>query len=451
MVDEGKMNPEHRPKGQHEKVSGRACAEQGLHILAKPIGPLCNLNCDYCFYLEKKVLFGADEHYRMSDEVLSTFITQYIATQPTPAVEFVWQGGEPTLLGLEFFKKVVALQQPFAGTKTITNSLQTNGTLLDDAWCRFLKKHNFMVGISLDGPREIHNRYRRNRQGKGSFDAVMHGLKLLQKHGVEYNVMASVARETAAKPLEVYRFFKNAGVEFVQFTPVVERFADEQTAQLGLKLAPPAALDRLMDHPLVTEWSVAPEEYGDFLIAIFEEWVRNDVGTVFIMNFEWAINAWIGNPSPVCVHAKQCGRSLAIEHDGSVYACDHCVYPQFRLGNILTDTLPGMVEKSLQTQFGISKETALPQSCKECDVLAACQGGCLKQRFARTSNNEPGLHYLCAGYKKFFRHIPRYLGIITQLLENELPVSLVMDALKGPLAISINKKSHTIDEQEEMR
>ncbi|MGE4403440.1 MAG: anaerobic sulfatase maturase [Desulfobulbus sp.] len=424
--------------GQHEKDAGIECAEQGLHILAKPIGPLCNLNCEYCFYLEKQVLFGADEHYRMSDEILSTFITQYITTQTTPAVEFVWQGGEPTMLGLEFFKKVVALQQPFVGTKTITNALQTNGTLLDDAWCRFLKRHNFMVGISLDGPREIHNRYRRNRQGKGSFDAVMRGLKLLQKHGVEYNVMVSVARETAFQPLEVYRFFRDAGVEFIQFTPVVERLADQQSAQLGLRLAAPASLDRLEVQTKVTEWSVLPEEYGDFLIAIFEEWVRNDVGSVFVMNFEWAINAWIGNPSPVCVHAKQCGRSLVIEHDGSLYACDHCVYPQYRLGNILADTLPAVVAKSLNTQFGISKETALPRLCRECEVLAACQGGCPNHRFTSTFDDQPGLHYLCPGYKKFFHHIPRYLGIMTQLLENGLPVNLVMDALKGPLAISIN-------------
>ncbi len=410
----------------------------GLHVLAKPIGPLCNLNCEYCFYLEKQALFGAGEHYRMSDAVLSAFITQYITTQPTPAVEFVWQGGEPTLLGLEFFKKVVALQQPFAGTKTITNSLQTNGTLLDDAWCRFLKKHNFMVGISLDGPREIHDRYRRDRQGKGSFDAVMRGLKLLQHHGVEYNVMASVARETAARPLEVYQFFKDAGVEFIQFAPVVERLADQKTAEIGLRLAPPALLDRPEAPTPVTQWSVLPEAYGDFLIAIFEEWVRHDVGTVFVMNFEWAVNAWISNPSPVCVHAKQCGRSLVIEHDGSLYACDHCVYPQYHLGNILTDALPVMVEHSLQTQFGISKETALPRWCRECDVLAACQGGCPKHRFTQTFDNEPGLQYLCAGYQKFFRHLPRYLAIMTQLLENDLPVSLVMEALKGPLAINLH-------------
>jgi uncharacterized protein len=250
--------------------------------------------------------------------------------------------------------------------------------------------------------------------------------------------MASVARETAKNPLEVYRFLKNAGVEFMQFSPVVERLADEQSARIGLRLAAPATLDKREAHTQVSEWSVVPEAYGDFLIEIFEEWVRHDVGTVFVMNFEWAINAWIGSPSPVCVHAKQCGRSLVIEHDGSLYACDHCVYPQFRLGNIFTDTLPLMVEQSLHTQFGISKETALPRWCRECEVLAACQGGCPKHRFASTYDDEPGLQHLCAGYKKFFLNIRKYLRVMAQLLENDLPLSLVMKAVKGPLVISIN-------------
>lgn len=413
---------------------------KGLHIVAKPAGPACNLACEYCFYLEKQALFPAGTSLRMSDAVLHAFIDKYVASQPTPEVEFVWQGGEPTLLGLDFFRRVVDLQRPHNSRTTIRNSLQTNGTLLDDEWCRFLKEHAFMVGISVDGPQLIHDRYRRDRKGQGSFERATRGLRLLQQHGVEYNVMASVARETATQPLEVYSFLKAAGVEFIQFAPVVERPADQQTAQFGLRLAPPAALDRMEEEQGVTEWSVEPEAYGDFLITIFEEWVRHDVGTVFVMNFEWALNAWIGNPSPVCVHAKQCGRSLVIEHDGGVYACDHCVYPQYRLGNILTDPLSLMVEQSLQTQFGISKETALPRSCKECEVLAACQGGCPKHRFNRTFDDQIGLHYLCPGYKKFFRHIRKYLHIMTQLLENGLPVSLVMEALKGPLAISIDPK-----------
>jgi uncharacterized protein len=411
-------------------------APQGLHVVAKPIGPACNLNCEYCFYLEKQALFAAGGQYRMSDRVLSAFIAGYISSQPTPVVEFVWQGGEPTLLGIDFFKRALDLQKQFSGVKTITNSLQTNGTLLNDEWCRFLKRHNFMVGVSLDGPKEIHDRYRRDRRGQGTFEQVMRGLKLLQKQKVEYNVLTCVARDTAARPLEVYRFFRDTGVEFIQFTPVVERKPGPQSEGLGLRFAEPASLDSREEQTDVTDWSVVPEEYGDFLIAVFEEWVRNDVGKIFVMNFEWTLNAWIGNPSPVCVHARQCGRSLVIEHNGDVYACDHCVYPRYRLGNILTDTLPRMVEKSLRSGFGITKEKALPRSCRECDVLAACQGGCPKHRFATTFDDQPGLHYLCDGYKKFFLHIRKYLHVMTQLLEHGQPVSLVMKALKGPLVIT---------------
>lgn len=408
----------------------------GIHVVAKPIGPACNLRCEYCFYLEKQALFGPGESYRMPDKVLSAFIAKYVSSQPTPVVEFVWQGGEPTLLGLDFFGLVVELQKPFAKDKRITNSLQTNGTLLTDEWCRFLKRHEFMVGLSLDGPKGIHDRYRKDRKGRGTFEQVMRGLGLLQKHRVDYNVLACVARDTAAKPLEVYRFLKDAGVEFIQFTPVVERTAGPQGAEQGLRLAAPAVLDRREGQGEVTPWSVGPEAWGDFLIAVFEEWVRNDVGKVFVMNFEWALNAWIGNPSPVCVHARQCGRSLVIEHNGDVYACDHCVYPEYRLGNILSDDLAGMVRKSLESGFGVSKETALPGQCRECEVLAACRGGCPKHRFATTCNDEPGLHYLCAGYRKFFLHIRKYLRVMARLLEEGLPVSRVMDAVKGPLVIT---------------
>jgi len=418
-----------------QKSSRSDHVTQGIHVVAKPIGPVCNLDCSYCFYLEKQVLYGSGEACRMPDEVLSTFIRKYVEAQPTPVVEFVWQGGEPTLLGIDFFKRVIELQRPFAGRKTITNSLQTNGTLLDDQWCRFLKQHNFMVGISLDGPREIHDRYRLDRCGKGSFDAVMRGLRLLQKHGVAYNIMASVTRETARRPLDVYHFYRDQGVEFIQFVPIVERLPDAAARQLGLKLSGPARLDGEEPNTDVTPWSVIPEEYGDFLIAIYEEWVRRDVGKIFVMNFEWALNAWIGNPSPVCIHAGQCGRSVVLEHNGDLFACDHFVYPEYRLGNILNDDLMAMVEKSRQSGFGVHKESALPRWCEKCEVLAACRGGCPKHRFLETCQGDPGLSYVCAGYKKFFRHIRKYLRVMATLLENGLPPSYVMDAVKGPLVI----------------
>jgi uncharacterized protein len=263
----------------------------------------------------------------------------------------------------------------------------------------------------------------------------MRGLRLLQEHKVEYNVLACVAGETAGKPLDVYRFLREEGVEFIQFSPVVERLPDDRSRKSDLRLAGPASLDKDEQQTDVTPWSVIPEEYGDFLIAIYEEWVRQDVGKVFVMNFEWALNAWMGDPSPVCVHARQCGRSLVIEHNGDVYACDHCVYPEYRLGDIRTAKLSEMIERSLQSGVGVSKETALPRLCRECDVLAACRGGCPKHRFMKTYLGEPGLHYLCPGYKKFFRHIRKYLKAMAQLLENGHPASLVMEALKGPLVI----------------
>lgn len=408
---------------------------RGIHVVAKPAGPACNLDCAYCFYLEKKALFAAGETYRMPEPVLSAFIANYVDNQPTPEVEFVWQGGEPTLLGIDFFRRVVGIQKGFAKRKRITNSLQTNGTLLTDAWCTFLREHGFMVGLSLDGPREVHDRYRRDRAGRGTFDAVMRGLGLLQKHGVEYNVLACVARETARQPLEVYRFLRDQGVEFIQFTPVVERPAGCAAAALGIRLAE-FGLPGASDGPAeVTPWSVLPEEYGDFLIAVYEEWVRHDVGAVFVMNFEWALGAWIGHPSPVCVHAEQCGRSLAVEHNGDVYACDHGVYPQLKLGNVRTDRLTDLAERSRRSGFGVTKATALPLQCRECEVLAACRGGCPKHRFAESCRGEPGLHYLCAGYRKFFRHIRKYLRAITQLLEQGYPASMVMQAVDRPLLI----------------
>ncbi len=404
-------------------------------MVAKPAGPACNLDCAYCFYLEKQALFGAGGKTRMSDAVLSAFIANYVNSQPTPEVEFVWQGGEPTLLGVDFFRRVVAIQKGFTRRKKITNALQTNGTLLTDDWCAFLRKHEFTVGLSLDGPREIHDRYRRDRAGRGTFDAVMRGLGLLKKHGVAFNVLACVARETARHPLEVYRFLREQGVEFIQFTPVVERPADAGTAAQGLRLAGFGSPGAPVEPEGVTPWSVLPEDYGDFLIAVYEEWVRHDVGTVFVMNFEWALNAWVGNPSPVCVHAQRCGRSLAVEHNGDVYACDHGVYPQLKLGNVRADRLDDLAERSRRSGFGVGKETALPLQCRECEVLAACRGGCPKHRFTESARGEPGLHYLCAGYRKFFRHIRKYLRAITQLLENGYPASLVMRAVDRPLLL----------------
>lgn len=408
---------------------------EGIHVVAKPAGPVCNLDCAYCFYLEKQALFGPRPAHRMSDDVLRAFVANYVAAQPTQVIEFVWQGGEPTLSGLDFFRRVIELQQPFAGRKTIKNALQTNGTLLTDEWCAFLKQHRFMVGISLDGPEDVHDRYRRDRRGRGTFDRVMRGLRLLQKHGVDYNVLACIARETAKRPLDVYGFLKNEGVEFIQFTPLVERMPDACGKRRGQRLAGPAALNCEERCAAVTPWTVVPEDYGDFLIAVYEDWVRHDVGRVFVMNFEWALNAWIGNPSPVCVHAERCGRSVVVEHNGDVYACDHFVYPEYRLGNVVTDGLADLVGDSVQSAFGVTKAAALPRWCTECEVLAGCRGGCPKHRFAISPYGEPGLHYLCVGYRRYLLHIRKYLRVMATLLEHGLAASGVMDAIKGPLLI----------------
>ncbi len=390
---------------------------QGFHILAKPIGPLCNLNCGYCFYKEKKALFTENEHYRMSERVLEACVEKYIRFNAgdMPEIPFAWQGGEPMLTGLDFFRKVVKLQKRYSRGKTVTNALQTNGVLLDDAWCDFLAENHFLVGLSLDGPEDIHDRYRVDGKGRGSFGAVMRGLELLQRHGVEYNVMASVTRQSSLRPLDVYHFFKGQGVEFIQFIPIVERLPDDGARALGLSLGLPPERG---GEPLaeVTPWSVESERYGDFLIAIFDEWVRNDVGRIFVMNFEWALMSWMGGNATVCQFSRRCGRSIVIEHNGDLYACDHYVYPRYRLGNILSDNPLAMVDAPQQLTFGAQKETALPGHCRDCTFLFACRGECPKHRFLKTPADEPGLNYLCAGYKKYFRHIDSTMKLMKQLL-----------------------------------
>ena len=405
---------------------------KNIHMLAKPIGPVCNLNCEYCFYTEKKVLYPEQELFAMSDQVLEIFIEKYIGSQSAPEIPFVWQGGEPTLLGVEFFRRAVALQEKYAGGKKIVNSLQTNGTLLNDEWAEFLKEHDFFVGLSLDGSAEFHDRYRLTGSGEGSFETVMQGLKLLQKYQVAYNVLCCVTKETAYKPSRVYRFFKKAGVEFIQFTPVVERRPDELATKIGLRHATPASLNQ---DAAVTDWTVEPEVYGDFLIGVFDEWVRHDVGKVHVMNFEWALTAWLGLAATVCVFADECGGSMVVEHDGAVYSCDHYVYPEYQLGSILTATPLSMSASDQQGHFGRNKSNSLPGYCQTCEVKFACYGECPKHRFGTTPDGEPGLNYLCAGYKKFFRHIHPYMKVMRQLIENDLPAAKVMEVIKGPLVI----------------
>jgi uncharacterized protein len=384
--------------------------------MAKPIGPKCNLDCTYCFYLEKENLYPDTASFRMSDEVLERYIASYIASQPGTEVNFAWQGGEPTLLGVEFFRKVVLLQRRHAGRRIISNALQTNGTLLDDAWGRFLRENRFLVGFSIDGPRELHDAYRVDRGQKPTFDRVLAGLDCLKRHGIEFNTLTVVHRQNSLHPSEVYRFLKEIGSGFMQFIPLVERTALPGDPA-GLKLAaPPVAGQEGDGADLVMPWSVQAETYGTFLTGIFDEWVLRDVGQVFVQLFDVALANWFGEGPGLCVFSEKCGGALALEHNGDVYSCDHYVYPQYRLGNVITQPLGDMAASFQQRKFGADKSDALPRYCRECDVRFACHGECPKHRFIRTPDGEPGLNYLCTAYKNFFHHVTPYMEEMVRLL-----------------------------------
>lgn len=399
----------------------------GFHLLAKPVGPLCNLDCTYCFYTEKAELFPAGDDFRMPDAVLEAYIRKNIAEQDVPEVEFAWQGGEPTLAGLDFFRKAIRMEEKYAGGKHISNTLQTNATFLDDEWCVFLARHGFLVGVSLDGPQDIHDLYRKDRKGRPSFNDTMHGIRLLQKHRVEFNILASVTGASSFRPLDVYHFFKTIGAQYIQFIPVVEKYPDVAAQELGMRFG---MLEECCGGgaaaPEMTPWSVSPEGYGDFLIAIFDEWVRSDVGRMFVLNFEWALASWVGLSSRTCFFAEHCGQSVVMEHNGDIYSCDHFVYPAYRLGNILTGSPREMVESRRQRDFGVRK-SALPSACRECRLLFACRGECPKHRFACATDHDPGRNYLCPSYQRFFIHVEPYMTAIAGLLHKGEPAEKVME------------------------
>lgn len=405
--------------------------------MAKPAGPVCNLDCSYCFYLEKESLFPKNHRFLMSDEVLHAYIAQNIEHETSPEVLFTWQGGEPMLRGLAFYRQAVAYQQELAGGKMIRNSLQTNGVLLDEEWCEFLAQSGFMVGISLDGPKEIHDAARVDKQGRPTFDAVMRGIALLKKYGIEFNVLVTVSNEVAKHPRKVYQFLKEQGLMHVQFNPVVERIASGSDQVVGLTFAQPGKVSHSNPLMEVTPHTVAAKAYGDFLIAIFDEWVRKDVGKVFVMNFEWALTAFLRLPSPVCLFTEDCGQSLILEHNGDVYSCDHFMYPDYRLGNIQESDLLVLANSQKQLAFGTAKSRELPDYCKRCDYLFACNGECPKNRFAATPDGQPGLNYLCPSYKAYFSHISKYINAMAKLISHGQPASLIMDAFNGPLAVRL--------------
>ncbi len=400
-----------------------------FHVMTKPVGPICNLNCTYCFYLEKEKLFGETEQFRMADDVLENYIQQYIEQQSVPEVSFAWQGGEPTLLGVGYFRKIVELQQKHANGKKITNAIQTNGTLLNDEWCEFLAKHDFLVGLSIDGPPELHDAYRVDKRDRSTSGKVIRGLNYLKKHKVEFNTLTVVSRKNSQKPAEVYRYLKEIGSGYIQFIPLVERDADSVAKNMGLDLSQPPELQKVERNRLVTEWSLVPEDYGQFLVDIYNHWVRHDVGKTFVQFFDVALGNWMGMSGALCVFSPTCGTAMALEHNGDLYSCDHYVYPKYKLGNIMNQSIKSMVESKEQRQFGQDKLSKLPKYCRDCSVRFACHGECPKHRFMKTPAGDPGLNYLCPGYKRIFNHMKPTMDIMCQLLRAGRPASNVMQAV----------------------
>jgi uncharacterized protein len=403
-------------------------------VMAKPAGPSCNLACGYCFYREKSALFGAGASMRMGPDVLESFIRQYCGSQAGRQISFAWQGGEPTLMGLDFFRRAVGLQALYAHGRRVTNALQTNGVLLDDEWAAFLAEHRFLVGVSVDGPAGLHDRGRRDPAGQPTLERVLGGIESLKRARVEFNTLTVVGRANVGQPVEVYEFLKGIGSTFHQYIPLVERFAARSAGGGAVGVAsslagPPGSEDAAGAN--VTPWSVEPAAYRDFLCAIFDRWVRRDVGTVFVQHFDATLAAWTGRPPGICVLDERCGTALVLEHDGSLYSCDHYVYPAYRLGNILETPLAEMAGSEPQAAFGDAKRDALPRQCRECAVRFACNGGCPKHRFARTRDGEPGLNHLCAAYGGFIAHARPYLDVMARLLAEGRPPALVMDAAKA--------------------
>ncbi len=388
-----------------------------LYVMAKPAGAMCNMACTYCYYLEKKELYADDPKMVMSDSMLELYTKRYLEAQTMGIVNFTWHGGEALMRPLSFYKRAMELQQKYAGGREIMNCLQTNGTLLDDEWCRFLRDNNWLVGVSIDGPQEFHDEYRRNRGGRPSFLNVMKGIRLLQKHGVEWNAMAVINDYNADYPLEFYNFFKDLGCHYIQFTPIVERLKQGNrlaSVREGGDLAP---------------FSVTPEQWGNFLCTLFDEWIKEDVGKYYIQLFDATLANWAGVEPGVCTMAPQCGHAGVMEYNGDVYSCDHFVFPDYKLGNIRDTSFIEMMGSDRQLRFGASKRDSLPGQCRRCRWLFACNGECPKNRFATTADGEPGLNYLCEGYRKFFAHAAPYMDYMKAELDAKRPPANVMNAL----------------------
>ena len=391
-----------------------------LYVMLKPVGALCNLACDYCYYLEKSKLYTHNPRHVMSEELLEKFTKEYIESQTMPQVMFTWHGGETLMRPLSFYKRAVELQKLYGRGRQIDNSIQTNGTLLTDEWCEFFRENNFLVGISIDGPQDFHDEYRRNKMDAPSYHKVMQGIKLLKKHGVQYNCMAVVNDYNADYPLEFYNFFKEIGCEFLQFAPIVERLKDDKEALTSLA----SAKDKQAE---LAPFSVSPKQWGNFLCTIFDEWVRKDVGKMYIQLFDSTLANWVGEQPGVCTMAKTCGHAGVMEFNGDVYSCDHFVFPEYKLGNIYNEPLASMMYSDKQLKFGADKFDKLPKQCKECDVLFACNGECPKNRFTYDKYGEYGLNYLCEGFYQFFNHVAPYMDFMKKELLAKRPPANVMN------------------------
>ena len=390
-----------------------------LYVMLKPAGAHCNLACKYCYYLEKNKLYPTAQRHLMSDEMLEQFTREYIEAQTMNQVLFTWHGGEPLLRSIDFYRKALSLQQKYAGGRCIDNVIQTNGTLLTDEWCEFFAQNHWLVGISIDGPQPYHDHYRLTAAGKPSWKKVMQGIKLLKKHGVEWNAMAVVNAYNANHPLEFYRFFKENGCQFLQFTPIVERQTRHED---GRTLASLADKDEIS----LSEASVAPEQWGYFLCAIFDEWVRKDVGKIFVEIFDCTLANWMGISPGICAYSKECGHAGVMEHNGDVYSCDHFVFPEYKLGNIRDHSLIDMLYGEQQQEFSRLKHSSLPRQCKECDMEFACHGECPKNRFMKDKYGDSGLNYLCPGYYHYYQHVAPYMDYMKQELMAQRPPSNIM-------------------------
>lgn len=394
-----------------------------LYVMLKPAGAHCNLACKYCYYLEKNKLYPIAQRHLMSDEMLELFTREYIEAQTMNQVLFTWHGGEPLLRSIDFYRKALSLQQKYAGGRHIDNVIQTNGTLLTDEWCEFFAQNHWLVGISIDGPQPDHDHYRLTAAGKPSWQKVMQGIKLLKKHGVEWNAMAVVNAYNANHPLEFYRFFKENGCQFLQFTPIVERLTRHED---GRTLASLADKDEI---PL-SEASVTPEQWGYFLCAIFDEWIRKDVGKIFVEIFDCTLANWMGVSPGICAYSKECGHAGVMEHNGDVYSCDHFVFPEYKLGNIRDHSLIDMLYGEQQQEFSRLKHSSLPRQCKECDMEFACHGECPKNRFMKDKYGDSGLNYLCPGYYHYYQHVAPYMDYMKQELMAQRPPSNIMKVVQ---------------------